>query len=81
MEMKLDAKFYRTSNMTADISPCKDKHDNCIGGTIGGNESCKIGLKGLNCEVCDLENERGQGQWAPSGEFQCSDCSTVENNA
>lgn len=38
------------------------------------------GHTGALCEACDLYNDRGDGSYAHSSEYECAPCSKVSNN-
>lgn len=65
--MKLKPHFWRKHKYTIRVSECLNSKENCIGGY--GNNTCKIGHIGANCEACDLYNQLGNGHYGKSCNF------------
>lgn len=63
-KVKLLPHFWRANMFTAKVSDCLARKENCVGGY--GNNVCKIGHIGANCEACDLYNQLGNGHFGKS---------------
>lgn len=60
----LEKNYWRNKLSDIKAEKCIYRAENCIGGRGQGNILCKKGYVGANCEVCDLENKRGDGNFA-----------------
>ncbi|KAM3131596.1 hypothetical protein pb186bvf_016260 [Paramecium bursaria] len=70
-QIKLYQQFWRHSYANKYIEQCKN--ENCLGGWIPGDNSCKIGYIGALCSECDVYNIRGDGHFGRTNN-QCSLC-------
>ena len=53
--INVNPEYWRIHDKSDIISNCFHYPENCLGGT--SNNTCKEGLKGALCEVCDLSGE------------------------
>ncbi|KAM3128807.1 hypothetical protein pb186bvf_019056 [Paramecium bursaria] len=60
--IKLKIGYWRPFVYSSIIEQCESKQ-NCQGGWHTGDNSCKIGYVGGNCNACDLLNVRGNGYY------------------
>ncbi|KAL4501593.1 hypothetical protein ABPG72_018644 [Tetrahymena utriculariae] len=71
-QLILQQGYWRDSNQSDVIIECKFSFDNCLGGSMVGDESCTNNRIGPLCEICDIK----QG-YTDLSTSQCLNCKII----
>ncbi|CAD8195642.1 unnamed protein product [Paramecium octaurelia] len=72
--------YWRPNYLSDYTESCYKNSLFCQGGWGVGDVSCQLGHTGALCEVCDVYNKRGNGQFfKDQSNFSCQSCSKNDN--
>ncbi|CAD8134925.1 unnamed protein product [Paramecium pentaurelia] len=79
-QLNLKQGFWRPYFDNNYIENCDNFNENCVGGWKYGMDSCFLGHYGALCELCDIENIRGDGSFSTAQEYSCGSCDDIRFN-
>ncbi|CAD8092594.1 unnamed protein product [Paramecium primaurelia] len=79
-QLNLKQGFWRPYFDNNYIEQCYNYNENCLGGWKYGMDSCYLGHYGALCELCDIENIRGDGSFSTAQEYSCGSCDDISFN-
>ncbi|CAD8152383.1 unnamed protein product [Paramecium pentaurelia] len=73
--------YWRPDYLSDFTEECYKNTEFCLGGWRVGDDTCKMGHVGALCEMCDVYNIRGEGQFFKNQQNQlCVSCSSEERH-
>ncbi|CAD8130763.1 unnamed protein product [Paramecium sonneborni] len=79
-QLNLKQGFWRPYFDNNNIEECYNLQKNCLGGWQYGDNSCYLGHFGAMCELCDVENIRGDGHFSNAQSYSCGSCDDIKYN-